>query len=48
MNVTTIEENNAKEESAGDEEILGKLIINKINMQGEIKEGSSPQVCKNI
>ena len=31
VNVTTIEENNAKEESAGDEEILGKLIINKIN-----------------
>ena len=46
VNVTTIEENNAKEESAGDEKILGKLIINKINMQGEIKEGSSPQVLQ--
>lgn len=46
VNVTTIEENNAKEERAGDEEILGKLIINKINMQGEIKEGSSPQVLQ--
>lgn len=46
VNVTTIEENNAKEESAGDEEILGKLIINKINMQGKIKEGSSPQVLQ--
>lgn len=46
VNVTTIEENNAKEEIAGDEEILGKLIINKINMQGEIKEGSSPQVLQ--
>ncbi len=46
VNVTTIEENNTKEESAGDEEILGKLIINKINMQGEIKEGSSPQVLQ--
>lgn len=46
VNVTTIEENNAKEEIVEDEEVLGKLIINKINMQGEIKEGSSPQVLQ--
>lgn len=30
-----------------DEEILGTLIINKINMQGEIKEGSSQEVLQN-
>lgn len=46
VNVTTIEENSTKEEIVEDEEVLGKLIINKINMQGEIKEGSSPQVLQ--
>lgn len=46
VNVTTREENSTKEEIVEDEEVLGKLIINKINMQGEIKEGSSPQVLQ--
>lgn len=46
VNGTTREENSTKEEIVEDEEVLGKLIINKINMQGEIKEGSSPQVLQ--
>ena len=46
VNGTTREENSTKEERVESEEVLGKLIINKINMQGEIKEGSSPQVLQ--
>lgn len=46
VNGTTGEENSTKEERVESEEVLGKLIINKINMQGEIKEGSSPQVLQ--
>ena len=36
VNGTTREENSTKEERVESEEVLGKLIINKINMQGEI------------
>ena len=46
VNGTTREENSTKEERVESEEVLGKLIINKINMQGVINEGSSPQVLQ--
>lgn len=39
-------EGNEERQEKQDEKIIGKLIINKINLKGEVKEGSSSEILR--